>query len=94
MDFDYELIQLNLLEDGQPDLGLVVTSHIFALAIDNSPRSKNLLEQVIRKYELSKTDSVNKRITARLKQNYPLRAFEGTNTTVANDVLHNAFFSQ
>lgn len=91
MDFDYELIELNLLNDGQRDLGLVVSSHIFALAIDNSPKSKNLFKEVVQKYE-SKTDSVNKRIVARLHQNYPLRPFAGTSATVANDVLQNAFF--
>ena len=93
MEFDYEMIELNLLAPNQRDLGLIVSPHFYALAIDKqSSRSNDLLQKVLKKLETVDERSVTKTMVDRLKGSYPLKPFNDTNNDVAATVLENAFF--
>ena len=93
MEFDYEMIELNLLEPNQRDLGLIVSPHLYALAIDKqSSRSNDLLQKVLKKLETVDELSVTKTMVDRLKGSYPLKPFNDSNNDVAATVLENAFF--
>jgi hypothetical protein len=93
MEFDYEMIELNLLAPDQRDLGLIVSPHLYALAIDKqSSRSNDLLQKVLKKLETVNERSVTKTMVDRLKGSYPLKPFNDTNNDVAATVLEHAFF--
>jgi hypothetical protein len=92
VEFDYEMIELNFLENDQRDLGLLTSQYLYALAIDkDSPKSKNLFQKLLKKLETVEKESTAKRMVDQLKNNYPLMPFSEAKT-IEKTVLENAFF--
>lgn len=92
MDFDYEMIEANLLGDSQRYLGLLTSKYFYALAIDkNSPKSKLLFQRILRNLEADNEETITRRIADHFKNNYPLKSFLSTKN-IENSVLDNAFF--
>ncbi|HNQ16139.1 MAG TPA: hypothetical protein PKM58_11280, partial [Pyrinomonadaceae bacterium] len=92
IDFDYEMIDLLLIEDDKQVVGLALSRYIYALAIDRkSSKSEVLLQKVLQRLRSVENESITNRIVNRLKSNYPLKPFSETKT-VEDAVLENAFF--
>lgn len=92
MEFDYEMIKVNLLENSQRYLGLLTSKYLYALAIDkDSPKSNILFQKILKRFESVDKESITKRIVDYFKSNYPLKPFSTANS-IENSVLENAFF--
>jgi hypothetical protein len=89
--FDYLIIETYLLDKEKGDPGLVFSPYIYALAIDNSPKAKSLLQTVFKEVDSFNEPSISKTIVERLKSNYPLKPFAAA-IDLAAAVLENAFF--
>jgi len=91
MDFDYKIIEASILVDGAKDLGFLSARYIYALALDNSPRAKQVFSRVARKVASFGDDSLSKKTVNLLSSKNALKPFDAKGG-LEKAVLDNAIF--
>jgi len=77
MDFDYEMIEANLLGDDARDLGFLNARYIYALALDDSPKAKRFFSRVAEKVASFRGRSVSKETVELLSSKDVSKPFKG-----------------
>ncbi|MEW6736322.1 MAG: hypothetical protein AB1489_33825 [Acidobacteriota bacterium] len=91
-DWDYKNIERNYLSKPAP-WGNFVESYIYALALDDSPRSRTILDKIFSRVDEFAPFSTTRKVIDLTKANNPQRLIPDKKD-IAKQVLTNAFFIQ